>query len=288
MKGLENLAKMEYPGRGIIIGKHPNDLGEIIAYFVTGRSPSSQAREIVVNKESEDFALKTNPTDPEAIKKGNKALLIYNCIRAAGPQGEHAFIVSNGAQTDLIHRFYEGISLGHVPNPMETLARAFANPCDIGDINITSYEPDEPNYTPRISGIITPEGAALHIVKCGWRGYSEQKIFEVPMIPGKGKLLTTYTGVNVNPLPSFEGEPLDIVLGEGVNEDLLGLGDHEELAENIYQALRPSEAGKGMVSPGKDFRVAVATLIYNRHDDGPIGLDKAYDFHIINRHERGE
>ncbi len=267
MKGLENIAKMEYPGRGIVIGLHPNGLNEIIVYFVTGRSPSSQAREIVKNKDIKGFALKTNPTDPEALKKGNEALLIYNCIRVAGPKGEHAFVVSNGAQTDLIHKAYEGMTLQHVPpHSLEALAGAFARPYEVGLIDVTRYEPDEPNFTPRISGIITPEGAALHIVKQAERGYPEHQIFGVPHIPGKGKLLTTYTGVNVDPLPSFEGELLDVELD----------GDPEELAENIYQALNP------------DFRVAVATVFYNREEDLPIGKDKAYSHHIINRHERGE
>lgn len=280
MKGLENIADKEYLGRFIAIGLDKSGLNEIIVYGVTGRSPSSQAREIVINDELEDFAIKTNPTDPEALKKGNEALLIYNCIRAAGPQGEHAFVVSNGAQTDLIHKAYEGMTLQHVPpHSLEALAGAFARPYEVGLIDVTRYEPDEPNYTPRISGIITSEGAALHIVKQAERGYPEHKIFGVPMIPGKGKLIATYTGENVNPLPSFEGEPLDVELDDSP----------EELAENFYEALKPGHnVGFPVGSVKPDFRVAVATLFYNREEDLPIGKDKAYSYHIINRHERGE
>ena len=274
MKGLENLANMEYPGRFIVIGWDPNGLNEIIVYGVTGRSPSSQAREIVENKGIDGLALKTNPTDPEALKKGKKELLIYNCIRTVGPQGEYAFIVSNGAQTDLIHRFYEGISLGHVPNPMETLARAFANPCEEGEIDIAEYEPDEPNYTPRISGIITPEGAALHIVKSAENMSPEKQIFGFPLIPGKGKLIATYTGENKDPLPSFQGLPFDVELPLDVDDELPD--SLVELAESFYQALNP------------DFRVSVTAICYDREADEPIGLDKAYSYHIINRHERGE
>lgn len=282
MNGLENLANMEYPGRFIAIGLDKTGLNNVIVYGVTGRSSSSQAREIVINKEleeKEEFALKTNPTDQEALEKGNKALLIYNCIRAAGPMGERAFIVSNGAQTDIIHNTYEGISRTHVPFPLETLAKAFARPDEriYGSefIDITKYEPDHPNFTPRISGIINSEGAALHIVK-NTGSFRDQQLFEVLLLPGRGKLIATYTGENKDPLPSFEGVPLDVELD----------GSPIDLAESFYQALGPSEAGKGMLSPGKDFRVAVAAVMYPRDDDS-IGYD-AFSHHIINRHERGE
>ena len=92
------------------------------------------------------------------------------------------------------------------------------------------YEPDEPNWTPRISGCIA-ENAALSVLKRAGNGGVIRNTFEFPLIAGQGRMVATYTGVNANPLPSFAGEPLDVALP---------FGSAREAAEGLYDALAPA------------------------------------------------
>ncbi len=272
---LETIASKEYIGRMIIIGKIGDD--EVIAYAVTGRSPSSQAREMVFNKELDAQAIKTNPTDPEALKTGIEPLLIYNCIRRHNGN----FVVSNGAQTDLIIDKIDTfrVQTGTVTSAgvlVETLREPYIVKGNdkIKEIDLTKYEPDEPNYTRRISGILTTQGAAMHIVK-NIEGQTINSFFEVPLIDGRGKVISTYTGQNVpsgEVIPSFTGEPFDVTL-KGKSP--------KEVAEAVYDALGPKNPGEGIVSPGQDFRVGVAAMFYNRKSN-------TAGSYIINRHKRGK
>ena len=126
------------------------------------------------------------------------------------------------------------------------------------------YEPDSPIFTPRISGCLARREAALSVVRRGPSGAALRSYFEVPLQPGKARLISTYMGPNRDPLPCFEGEPREIVI-EGASP--------RETAGLIYEALKPERAGK-------DFRVAVACLYATL--DGCGGPD----LHIVNRHER--
>lgn len=238
------LAAMEYPGRVIVIGLDPSGRSCVVAYAVTGRSPSSQARRL-------EFAggkIWTRPTDEEILKKGTPDLLVYPAVIISA-----GIAVSNGKQTEDI-----AVSLLKSQEPLEVLRLGLAG---------WSFEPDAPIYTPRISGCILPgPKAALSIIKRSGDESAERAFFPVSLIPGKGKMISTYSGENQNPLRSFEGEPKDI--GIPANEA-------KAMTEYIYEALKPR-------LPGSDFRVAAACVFADRTDLG------RFDVSIINRHEREE
>lgn len=241
-KGLESLSAMEYPGRVIIIGKDRERENIVVIYAVTGRSPSSQARKL----EIERGVVWTKPTDEVTLKSGNIDLLIYPAISI-----HRGIAVSNGKQTEDI---VEHLSQSH--NPAEILRSSLEH---------WNYEPDAPNFTPRISGCITPQKkAAFSIIKRTPDGTSVRDFFDIPLLPGKGKMIATYAGEDKEPLPAFEGEPLDVEL-EAMSAD--------EMSETIFQALAPKEQEK-------DFRVAVA-CIFSRNL-----VENEFKAHIINRHER--
>ena len=258
MSGLENIADKEYLGRIIIVGRASNG-DDVVVYAVTGRSEPSRARELIANNELEVGAMRTNPTDPKALEEGIEPLLIYNFLRRYNEN----LIVSNGAQTDLIFETMQNLrARGREINPVGFLVEAFRKPVLVKGnkkvplINLTSYEPDTPNWTPRISAVLTRDGAAMSIVR--WcEGVPIKSFFEIPLFNGKGKVLSTYTGKNVpkgDVLPSFRGEPFDVaIVGE----------TPEQVARAVYEALGP-KSGEGILEPGKDFRVGVAALFYQR------------------------
>jgi IMP cyclohydrolase len=217
---LESLAKMEYPGRALAVGRDLTGAFNVVIYAVTGRSPSSQARRL----ELDANAIWTKPTDPEVLRKGNPDLLIYPAVILS-----ESMAVSNGRQTS-------DIAARSGQNPVQVLDEALKN---------WEYEPDSPIFTPRISGCILPSGrAGLSLIKRAENGTSLRFFFEVALIPGKGKLLTTYSGKNKDPLQSYIGEPLDLGLREPTAQ---------ALAEAVDRALKPR--GKEV-----DVRVAVACI----------------------------
>ena len=254
-KGLEKLAEMDYPGRFIIIGKDMNENGyNFVVYGLTGRSASSQARTIEYDAKNKVFY--TKPTDKETLSKGIQSLLLYPAIM----ETEEGIAVSNGFQTNLVYTFMRNFQ--KIDMPTQILESALTEDFLVYDpntkkpIDVTSYEPDEPNYTPRISGCIKKGSGALHIVKKE-DGESNKYLFPVELEPGKGKLIATYSGENKNPLPAFEGRPLDIeILGKTPTE----------IAEAVYNALNP------------DFRVSVAVLMKPEREGESI-------YKIINRQE---
>ncbi len=237
------LAACEYPGRFIFIGQEKESGIGLVAYGITGRSPSSQARKMELDKDT----IWVRPTDRRVLQKGNIDLLIYPSVFCLSC----GIAVSNGKQTvDVMACLSQG------DNAAEILAFALKN---------WDYEPDEPAYTPRISGCLLPnKSAALSLIKRAPDGSSLRNIFEFRTVPGKGKLIMTYRGENMKPLPSFSGEPPDL--------DITGASP-QEVIESLYQAMAPK--------PGEeDFRVAVACVF---------GIDMAsgkFQTHIINRVER--
>jgi len=238
----KNLTAMDYPGRVIILGRS-RDGKTVVVYAITGRSPSSQARKL----EWSDDGVWVRPTDEETLKKGHVDLLVYPAMLFF-PGG---VAVSNGKQTVDVRR-----ALEHGSNPLLVLSASLI---------AWEYEPDPPNFTPRISGSILPgPKAALNIIKRGTDGAAVRDSFEVTLLPGKGKMISTYDGVNKDPLRSFAGDPLNVNI-DGT--------DSAQTAEAIYESLKPSGAGP-------DFRVAVACLFA-----GDIA-ENQYEVSIINRHER--
>lgn len=181
----KELKENAYPGRGIIIGRSADGKSAVTAYFIMGRSENSRNRVFVEDGEG----IRTQAFDPS--KMEDPSLIIYAPVRVLGDQT----IVTNGDQTDTI---YDGMSKG------ETFEQS---------LRIREFEPDAPNYTPRISGVMTVKDGtyeyAMSILKsnsgnpdqCNRYTYSYQGC-----VPGEGRFIHTYMH-DGNPLPSFEGEP---------------------------------------------------------------------------------
>lgn len=179
----QKLQENSYPGRGIILGRSADDSKAVIAYFIMGRSENSRNR---VFEETAD-GIRTKAFDES--KMEDPSLIIYHPVRVLD---NGITIVTNGDQTDTIRDFMaEGRCYRHA-----LLTREF--------------EPDAPNYTPRISGVVKPDGSyVLSILKsmdgdpeCCCRYFYE---YDRPL-PGVGHFIHTYQG-DGSPLPSFEGEP---------------------------------------------------------------------------------
>lgn len=195
-----------YPGRGIVIGRSADGKYAITAYFIMGRSVNSRNRVFVEDGEG----IRTEAFDPS--KLSDPSLIIYAPVRVFGTQT----IVTNGDQTDTV---YEGLAAG------QSFEQALAT---------REFEPDEPNYTPRISGVIELDKGAfsykMSILKsadgnpscCNRYTFS----YDNP-IAGEGRFLHTYQK-DGNPLPSFEGEPTRLLLG---NEDI------DSFAKGIWESL---------------------------------------------------
>jgi len=185
----EYLSNNEYPGRGIIIGNAKS--GEwVVAYFIMGRSENSRNR--VFKKEND--ILFTFPYDESKVK--DKSLIIYNAIR----KYKNRLIVTNGDQTDTI---YEYLSNG------KTFKDALLT---------RTYEPDSPNYTPRISALLDIEDEVFQTSILRKKGEEvERAFFSYKKQNGKGRFLSTYK-TNGDPLPSFEGEPKEIEIECDIDE----------------------------------------------------------------------
>lgn len=174
-----------YPGRGIVIGRSADGRSAVTAYFIMGRSENSRNRVFV----EEGEGIRTQAFDPS--KLTDPSLIIYAPVRVLG----NKTIVTNGDQTDTI---YEGM------DKQMTFEQSLRS---------REFEPDAPNYTPRISGIMHVEGGnynyALSILKSAdgnpdsCRRYTFA--YENP-VNGEGHFIHTYQ-CDGNPLPSFEGEP---------------------------------------------------------------------------------
>lgn len=189
------LQENAYPGRGIVIGKSEDGTKAVCAYFIMGRSENSRNRIFV--KEGE--GIRTEAFDPS--KLVDPSLIIYAPVRVLG----NKTIVTNGDQTDTI---YDGMD--HQLTFEQSLRSR-------------EYEPDAPNLTPRISGIMHVENQkynyALSILKSnnGREGSHNRYTFayENPLA-GEGHFIHTYER-NENPLPSFEGEPTWVAIGNDID-----------------------------------------------------------------------
>lgn len=194
----QELKSNSYPGRGIIIGKSPDGKKAVTAYFIMGRSENSRNRVFVEDGEG----IRTQAFDPS--KLTDPSLIIYAPVRVLG----NKTIVTNGDQTDTI---YEGMD--HQLTFEQSLRSR-------------EFEPDAPNYTPRISGVVLPDGSyKLSILKsfngdpdCCCRYFYE---YDKP-VAGYGHFIHTYMG-DGNPLPSFEGEPELVAIESENAEEFAGL-----------------------------------------------------------------
>ncbi len=191
----KELKENSYPGRGIIIGKSADGTKAVTAYFIMGRSANSRNRVFVEDGEG----IRTEAFDPS--KMEDPSLIIYAPVRVLG----NKTIVTNGDQTDTI---YEGM------DRQMTFEQSLRS---------REFEPDGPNYTPRISGIMHVEKGtynyALSILKSydgdpsGCARYTFA--YENPRA-GEGRFLSTYLH-DGSPLPSFEGEPKCIAIPDDID-----------------------------------------------------------------------
>ena len=175
------LAGNPYPGRGIVLGKTADGKQSVAAYFIMGRSENSRNRVFV----KEPDGIRTQAYDPA--KLADPSLIIYHPVRQMG----RGLIVTNGDQTDTIRDFLEQ----GLPFEQALSTRAF--------------EPDGPNWTPRISGLLSPDGSCrMSILKSVDENGSGcvRQTFEYPNVPGLGWFLHTYV-CDGNPIPTFQGEP---------------------------------------------------------------------------------
>ena len=199
----ELLSGNSYPGRGIIIGTTPAG-DPVIAYFIMGRSANSRNR---VFEMTED-GLFTKPFDES--KVADPSLIIY---RAVGDY-ENNTVVTNGDQTDTI------------------LAALKVGGTFEGALRTREFEPDAPNFTPRISGMVTYAGDSftykMSILKAADpEGKACARYFyEYPATPGVGHFIHTYVG-DGNPLPTFVGEPERVTIP----------GDTEAFANDLWNSL---------------------------------------------------
>ena len=197
------LSQNPYPGRGILLGRSADDAKAVIAYFIMGRSENSRNR---IFEATED-GIRTRAFDES--KMVDPSLIIYHPVRKVGD----TLVVTNGDQTDTIR---DGLLEG------KSYIEALRTRC---------YEPDGPNYTPRISGVGEKDGACcLSILKsadgdpsCNHRYFYE---YDAPL-SGEGRFIHTYQE-NAEPLPSFEGEPRRVSVSAP---------DAETLASQVWASL---------------------------------------------------
>ena len=201
----EELSSTSYPGRGIIIGRTPDRAKAAIAYFIMGRSANSRNRVFVEDGEG----IRTQAFDPSKLE--DPSLIIYAPVRVLG----NKTIVTNGDQTDTIYDLMD---------KQYTFEQA---------LRTREFEPDAPNYTPRISGILHFENGdfnyAMSILKsnngnpdsCNRYTYA----YSNPAA-GEGRFIHTYMG-DGNPLPSFEGEPKLIAIPD----------DMDAFADSLWNSL---------------------------------------------------
>lgn len=192
----KELSSTDYPGRGIIIGKSDDGKYAVCAYFIMGRSENSRNRVFVEDGDG----IRTEAFDPAKLE--DPSLIIYAPVRMLG----NKLIVTNGDQTDTVYEFMKN-------------GRSFNRA-----LRSREFEPDAPNFTPRISGILEfTDGSfeyAMSILKSDM-GDSDccnryTFTYDNPK-NGLGRFIHTYMG-DGNPLPSFEGEPTPVDITGNIDE----------------------------------------------------------------------
>lgn len=198
------LSKLEYPGRGIILGKSDDGKNVVFAYFIMGRSVNSRNR--IFDVYGDD--IRTKAFDESLLN--DPSLIIYSPVKVFGDN----VIVTNGDQTDTIYEYLKS-------------GKSFEDA-----LYTRTFEPDAPNFTPRISGLIERKDRLklkFSILKSD-EGDENQTLrffynYDNPK-PGEGFLIHTYKE-NSDPLKSFEGEPKKIQIS----------GDIDEFSEKLWNSL---------------------------------------------------
>lgn len=215
------LAAKEYPGRGIILGKS-EDNRAVFAYFIMGRSTNSRNRVFEISNDD----IMTKAFDESLLS--DPSLIIYSPVRVLGKK----IIVTNGDQTDTIYEYLKD---------KKTFEDA---------LYTRTFEPDAPNFTPRISGLIDIESGLklkLSILKSD-EGDESQSLrffynYDNPK-PGEGFLIHTYKE-NSDPLKSFEGEPIKVSLKGSIDEFANSLWNSLNTDNKISLAVRYIDMATG-------------------------------------------
>ncbi len=193
---VNELSGCDYPGRGIVIGRSEDGTKAVTAYFIMGRSENSRNRVFVEDGEG----IRTQAFDPS--KLSDPSLIIYAPVRVLGDKT----IVTNGDQTDTVYNLMKE-------------GKTFEE-----SLRTREFEPDGPNYTPRISGLMTVSSGkyeyAMSILK-SHNGNPDQCdrytfSYDAP-VAGEGHFIHTYMK-DGNPLPSFEGEPTWVKISGNIDE----------------------------------------------------------------------
>ncbi len=224
------LSSNAYPGRGIIVGRSEDGKRAVLIYFITGRSENSRNRILVPDEDG----IRTEAFDPS--KLSDPSLFIYHPVRIY----DGHIIVANGDQTDTIKDNMLADNSFHTA------------------LMKREFEPDA-NYTPRISGLIHPDGSyKLSIIKsfdgdptCCCHYFFE---YDKP-IAGAGHFISTYK-CDGNPAPSFEGEPKLVSI----------TGSLSDFATNVWNALN-ADNKVSLYGLSKDIRTGTTdSIMFNKYD----------------------
>jgi IMP cyclohydrolase len=174
-----------YPGRGLLAGSAaaPGGDAAVLAYFIMGRSENSRNRIFVPT----DDGIRTEARDPGKVT--DPSLILYHPVRLVGQQ----LVAANGDQSDTIRDFLLS-------------GRSFADA-----LRTRTFEPDAPNFTPRISALMERSGSYTLSILKAFDGACQRQFFEYAPCGGVGHFLSTYRG-DGSPLPSFAGEPVCVSL----------------------------------------------------------------------------
>ncbi|MBQ2866277.1 MAG: IMP cyclohydrolase [Clostridia bacterium] len=190
----KNLTSNVYPGRGIIVGKTPDGKKAAVAYFIMGRSENSRNRIF----ERQEGGIIIYPFDES--KVADPSLIIYSPVRTI----DNNLIVTNGDQTDTVYDFVkEG----------KSFEEALLTRC---------FEPDAPNFTPRISAMLTfADGDFTYKMSILKKNVGcmecDRFTFDFAAAPGRARFIHTYMG-DGNPIPSFYGEPEQVETADDIDE----------------------------------------------------------------------
>lgn len=215
------LAGNPYVGRGIVIGKSEDGTHALFGYFIMGRSANSRNRVFVEEGEN----LRTEPFDESKVE--DPSLIIYSPVKTAGKK----VIVTNGDQTDTIEEFLK------------------KGKCFRHALSTRAFEPDSPNFTPRISGILNFEGKfsySMSILKSADEKGSacNRYTFDFEPLNGLGHFIHTYV-TDGNPLPTFFGEPERVQIKNDLREFANEIWDNLNKDNRISLYCRSIEIATG-------------------------------------------
>ncbi|MCL2827622.1 MAG: IMP cyclohydrolase [Oscillospiraceae bacterium] len=220
-----------YPGRGIVLGAAPDGIRAVLAYFIMGRSENSRNRVFAPH----EAGIRTQAYDESRMT--DPSLILYAPVRTVGVRT----VVTNGDQTDTICDY---LAQG------KSFAEALA---------IRTFEPDAPNYTPRISGLLEADGRyTLSILKSadGNPAACRRFFYAYDPLPGQGHFIHTYQG-DGDPLPSFAGEPFTVEMEDNTGAFAKKLWTSLDVDNKVSLFVRYITLETGETE----------TLIFNRHEE---------------------